>query len=112
MEEAPEGSGGTDFALASLAHVYAITNERTEAIRLLGKLVASARERYVDPFKFAIVYAGPGESAEALGWLERAMAARSPQMVYLTPMSRHFFARLRSEPRYRALLERMRWPTR
>jgi tetratricopeptide (TPR) repeat protein len=108
---AAEGaSGGTDFAVASLAHVYAIAGEREEALRLLAVLVTSSRQRYVDPFKFAIVHAGLGDVDEALRWLERALAVRSPQMVYLAPMSRHFFARLQAEPRYRALRERMRLP--
>jgi TolB-like protein/tRNA A-37 threonylcarbamoyl transferase component Bud32/Tfp pilus assembly protein PilF len=111
LEPATQAFGGTDFALASLAHVYAIADERGEAIRILSWLTETSRRRYVDPFKFAIVHAGLGDAAEALRWLERAYAARSPQMVYLTPMSRHFFTRLRSESGYRALVERMRLPS-
>ena len=110
LQPAEAATAGIDFAIASVAHVYAIAGERGEARRLLAELVTSARQRYVDPFKFAVVHAGLGDVREALRWLERAFDTRSPQMVYLGPMSRHFFARLRSEPRYRALQDRMRLP--
>lgn len=110
LGQAAAASGGIDFALASLAHVYATAGERKDALRILRWLTEASQQRYVDPFKLAIVHAGLGHAADALHWLERAHTVRSPQMVYLLPMARHFFARLRSDVRYRSLLDRMHLP--
>jgi len=64
------------------------------------------KERYVPPTSLAALHAALGETGPALDALERAYAVRDTRLVYMTDDGR--WAVLRSEPRYAALLRRMR----
>ena len=54
----------------------------------------------------ASIYAGLGEKEQALEWLEKAYDERSDLLVYLK-VDPIFDSRLRSEPRFGKLLQRM-----
>jgi eukaryotic-like serine/threonine-protein kinase len=66
-------------------------------------------------FDIAALHAGTGRIADSLDWLERCCDARSGRVIGLntgTPFSRiaQYFDNLRSEPRFLALLRRVRLP--
>lgn len=67
-----------------------------------------ARRRYVDPLPFATLTIGLGEKDQALAWLEKAYEARSSWLIWLgvDPV----YDPLRSDPRFQALLRRMKLP--
>ena len=77
-----------------------------EAEATRARLVQLSRDRYVSPYHVAIACNGLNEPSEAIVWLERALEARDPMMVFLKvePIWRN----LRDGPRFRALLKKMK----
>jgi hypothetical protein len=62
--------------------------------------------RYVPPYASALVHAGLGERDAALAALDRAYDVRDVHLMYLAVDPK--WDDLRSDPRFRALLERCR----
>ena len=77
-----------------------------EARRILRRLEAMARERYVPPYHLAYVYTGLGELDRAMDCLEQAYDERGGG-IYGVKGS-FLFRDLRSHPRFRALLAKIR----
>ncbi len=113
----------TDAAIASLRRADALADGSTQATVLLGavlaqqghteetrrilqRLIAMGKERYVPPTSLAALHAALGETGPALDALERAYAMRDTRLVYMKDDGR--WAVLRNQPRYAALLRRMR----
>jgi len=92
-------------ALRECGFVYARTGREQKARDLLRRLLLDPQ---VSPFQLAVVYDALGSRDDALRWLDRAAEMRSPQMCFLgvTPFSQ----RLREEPRFQDLLQRMNFP--
>jgi len=63
----------------------------------------------VDPQFIAVLHSGLGDTEGALLWLERAYAARSPNLT-IEADGRLWFPELVSDPRYQALRSRSRFP--
>ena len=95
-------------APASLAHAYAISGRRTEALRVLDQLQALSRKGRVDSGMFAMVYAGLGEKNRAFEWLEKGFNER-PSMVEYAPVL-PWLAPLHSDPRFQEFLRKMGLP--
>jgi Flp pilus assembly protein TadD len=94
---------------AGLGHAYAVSGNRTEALKVLEHLKQLSTHAYVAPFNFAVIYVGLGEKDQAFAWLDQAYADRSYYMaVYLTTDPR--LDSLRSEPRFADLLRRVGLP--
>jgi hypothetical protein len=60
---------------------------------------------YVPAEGVAAVYAGLGDRAAALTWLERAADARGVGLIFLA--AEPMYDSLRGEPRYRRVVERI-----
>ncbi len=78
-----------------------------EAERARADLVRLSQDRYVSPYHIAIACIGLNERSEAIAWLERAFEACDPMMVFLHVEPT--WKNLRDEPRFRALLKRMKF---
>jgi serine/threonine-protein kinase len=102
------GTGGPPAWMGRLGYDYAIINRPEDARRILGQLLSLAEQRYVPPTCPAVIYAGLGEKEKALDLLEEAYAKRDVIMVWMKV--RHQFDPLRAEPRFQALLRRMKFP--
>jgi serine/threonine-protein kinase len=89
---------GTALAEHDLGHA-------AESDRALGELAA---ERGASPYLVARVHAWRGDPDRAFEWLERAVARRDPNVgrVKLDP----FLRRIRGDPRYAALLAKIKLP--
>jgi len=98
------GSGA--YSIGMLAWSVARLGRRDEAEPLLRELEASREKGYVSPVAFAMVHIGLGNLQEALDWAERAYEERRGWVVYANVNA--IFDPLRSEPRFQALVERMR----
>lgn len=98
----PNATGGY------LGYLYAVMGKRDEAAKDLARIEEKSKQRYVDPYEFAVVYAGLGDKDTALQWLERAYAERSAEMPNLK--IEILFDSLRSEPRFQDLMRRMNFP--
>jgi tetratricopeptide (TPR) repeat protein len=87
---------------------YALTKwgKNSEARALLNELLKESTETYVPPYNLALVYSGLGEQERAMDYLEKGYAEKDSRMVFLKvePM----WNNLRSVPRFRDLIKRMK----
>jgi TolB-like protein/Tfp pilus assembly protein PilF len=94
--------------LGLLAHAYASSGNKTEALKILDQLKELSRQRYVRPYSFAIVYLGLGDKEEALRWLEKSYQDRGYDIctIKVDP----FLDPLRGDPRFEALVAKVLAP--
>ncbi len=71
-------------------------------------LAARFRASFAAPSDVADLYLDAGDNGQALDWLEKGFDVHDPVLPYLGLP--YFFDRLRSEPRFQALLRRMNLP--
>ncbi|HEX8137031.1 MAG TPA: protein kinase [Pyrinomonadaceae bacterium] len=89
-------------ALTSLGHAYALAGKRSEAEKIVKRLEELSKQHYVSPYHTAVIYAGLGERAQALAWLEKARDERFNWMPFIQvdPV----FDSLRSDPKFADLM--------
>lgn len=92
--------------LAALGHAFAASGDRARARAIRQQLLTQARERFVPPNLFAMIDAALGDSDAAFRSLEVAYDSRSDFLIVLKVEPA--LDPLRSDPRFRRLLERMR----
>ena len=95
------------FVTAFLGYAYGASGDRTRAMAEIEDLKKGALHGYFLPFNLAIVYLGLGDRERALAYLERAYASSSQWMGWLK--EDRMFDPLRSEPRFAALLRKLRF---
>jgi serine/threonine protein kinase/TolB-like protein/Flp pilus assembly protein TadD len=88
-----------------LAYAYAVSGKRDEALKILDEQQRLAKQRYISPYNFAIIYTGLGDKDRAFEYLSRAYE----EGVYVMNQFpvRPLFDSLRSDPRFTDLLRRM-----
>jgi serine/threonine protein kinase/Tfp pilus assembly protein PilF len=110
QEKAVALSEGSLECLPDLGHAYALAGKRAEALKVLGRLEAESKKRYVPSIFFATVYTGLGEKDLAFQWLEKAYQEHDIRLPwFLTDgymSSPDPSSDLRSDPRFRELLKR------
>ena len=104
LADATRLSGGNSKPLSLRGYVLARTGRAAEARGILSLLEARAKERYVPPYAFALVYAGLGDTASVFAWLDKAYAERDVHLMYLTVDAK--WDPYRTDPRFQALLVR------
>jgi TolB-like protein/DNA-binding winged helix-turn-helix (wHTH) protein/Flp pilus assembly protein TadD len=112
IEEFKEGislADGTPSILAGLAHAYAISGRPRDARRVMDRLRALSSRKYVPSYEMAIVYTGLGNQTEAFVWLEKAYRDRDGYLWLWLNLDQRFDS-LRRDPRFGALVDRMRLP--
>ena len=92
-------------AMAALGHALAVAGHRSEAQQVLSQLTELAKQRYVSPYRIAVIYTGLGDKDRALAWLEKAYEHRSIPLVFL--QQEPVFDSLRSDRRFQQLLHRL-----
>ena len=93
-----------------MSALIAVRRGRTEeALRAVSSMIEDANRGEKKAVDIALVYAWLGRKDEAFQWLDRAVRNRENNAndIKLDP----FFAGLRSDPRFPALLQRMGLPT-
>ena len=90
------------YAEAFLGYALAKSGRRAEARSVIDAILRSS----ADPYHIALIHNGLGEPNEALASLEQAYTQRSPGMVFLKAEPK--WNNLRSNPRFRDLLRRLR----
>jgi hypothetical protein len=84
----------------------ALAGQEAEARALLARLQQRATQSYVPPTSVAWIYLGLGEINSAFEWLDRAVEDRDQ---FIMPIKSYwFFDSIRSDPRFAALLRKMR----
>jgi adenylate cyclase len=94
------------FVTGFLGYAYAASGDRAKAQATIAELNQMSSRRFVSPFCTAIVYLGLGDKPRALEGLEKAYEVRS-QWLTLLKVDK-VFDPLRSEPRFIALLKKVR----
>ena len=105
IQKALRMSGENTRVLATLGYAYAVAGQRAKAQQVLTELHGRSKRSYVSPYFLAVVHAGLGENASALDLLERALQERQPYLILLDVEP--VFSKLRAEPRFLALLQRI-----
>jgi len=106
FERAIKMSGNITFARAGLGHLFAISDRKSEARRVVRELKHLANERYVPSYDLAVIHAGLDEKDQAFDCLEKAYQEHSSWMAYLKTEPR--LDPLRSDPRFTDLMRRIR----
>ena len=88
-----------------LAYAYAAAGRRDEALKILNEQQKLAKQRYVSPYNFAIIYTGLGDRDRAFEQLTKCVEQRNLIIFHLKP--RPLFDPLRSDSRYAELLRSM-----
>jgi tetratricopeptide (TPR) repeat protein len=91
-----------------MGYCYAMAGRHDEAQREIGALKVRSESHYVSPMSFAAIYAGLGQDAEALAYLERAVEVRDTSLpVHLLSTE---FDNLRDHPQFQDLRGRIGLP--
>jgi adenylate cyclase len=90
---------------ALLAYTHAAAGNRVEAQRLLEGLLSEAQHPSVPAAAIALIYGQLGDRDNAFRWLDRAVEQRSSFLLFIKVSPR--VDPLRSDPRYRQLLQRI-----
>jgi TolB-like protein len=94
------------FVLGVLAHIYAASGNKTEALKILGQLKELSKQRYVAAYTFALVYLGLGDKEQALHWLEQGYQDRAGADIGWIRVD-HLLDPMHGDPRFEALAERI-----
>jgi tetratricopeptide (TPR) repeat protein len=89
-----------------LAMIYDKLGRHTEAEAMLSRVRSVAGDRFAEGY--ADIYAQWGDTARALDWLDKAMRNRDPYLAYTKVNP--FFDPLINEPRYRAIVQALKFP--
>jgi tetratricopeptide (TPR) repeat protein len=94
--------------LAYLGYAYGASGDRMKAQGILNELIVRSGKQYVSSFAIALVHIGRGEKQAAIERLEQAYREHAFELSHLnlTPA----FDSLRSEPRFRDLVNRLGLP--
>jgi len=98
----------TPMYLAGFAYASALAGRKGEAVRALADLKVLSKTRHVSSGDIAFVHIGLGEPDQALQWLEQAYNKRDEKLIMLKVD--WVFDPLRSDPRFQALLDKMKFP--
>jgi TolB-like protein len=101
---AVELAPGADHLLAWLGFALGVCGRKTEARGVLQQFQRS--ERYILPTNFAHVHLGLGEIDAAFEWFDRAVEEHDQNMMPI--LSYAHFDPLRADPRFAALLRKMK----
>jgi adenylate cyclase len=106
LEKAASLAKDMPFGLGLLGMAYGWEGQKNEAIKVLEKLDSLSDKKYVSPMHKTFVYIGLEEKNKVFEYLDKAYTERDPMLVYakVGPWMDY----CRSDPRYDALLEKMR----
>jgi tetratricopeptide (TPR) repeat protein len=91
---------------AALGDTLASTGRRSDASKILEKLIQRSQHIYVAPLSMALIHAGLGQKDEALELLEKGYAEHDPWLVQFL-RNYHQFDELRPDSRFAELMQRI-----
>jgi TolB-like protein/Tfp pilus assembly protein PilF len=108
LEKGRALAGDVPNILGAMGEIFALSGDAASARGILAQLTARALDSYVPSTCFARVHSGLGEVERALDWLEKGCEQRELPMAMLKVHP--VYDPLRDEPRFQAVVERMRFP--
>ncbi len=106
FEQALRGSDRYSYLVGRLGHAYALAGRTAEARKLLDELLQRGDAPTLSYVHVAYIYAGLGQTQPTLAALEKAFQRRDGDTSFLAVEP--LFDGLRREPRFRALVARLR----
>jgi TolB-like protein/DNA-binding winged helix-turn-helix (wHTH) protein/Tfp pilus assembly protein PilF len=106
LQKALELSPGSPTIMANLARAYVASGNRAGAEKLLGDLKKRSTPIASYSSEIAVIYAALGDKDQAMSWLEKGFEERFNPGVMLRPG----LDPLRSDPRFREMLQRIGLP--
>ncbi len=107
-QRAIDNSKANTLAVAGLGHLHAEAGNRADAMKVLRELNRLSAERYISSYFTAAIYAGLRETDIAIEWLEKAYQEHSYWLISIKVNP--WFDRLRSDPRFKDLEQRIGFP--
>ena len=103
-----EGPGASPEYVAGMGYAYGMAGREAEARAELHRLLTMTEQQFVPHVDIAVVYIGLGESDDAIAQLEMAVEDHEfwAGMLRVDPR----FDRLRQEPRFQDLVNRLGFP--
>jgi TolB-like protein/Flp pilus assembly protein TadD len=89
----------------ALGRTFALAGRKKQAIEVLRKLEAYAKERYVSPLEFAWIQFGLGETDLGFRWLQKALEDRSFDLISIKVDPR--FDTLKDDARFETIVRRL-----
>ena len=108
FRKAIEISDGSPNVKSHLAYALARAGKRDEAVKLINELKQKGVHEHINAFHFAVPYIGLGDKDEAFFWLGKGVDEGSIGFAQLDVHP--WFDDLRSDPRFTALLNRVKPP--
>jgi serine/threonine-protein kinase len=105
LEQAYELSGQVPLLLGPLGSCYGRSGDKEKALSLVDGLNEAAKQAYVAPISWVMLYLGVGDIEKAFEWLEKAAEARDVLLCYLKVGP--IYDSIRDDPRYSDLLQRV-----
>jgi Flp pilus assembly protein TadD len=96
-------SGDNEIFTANLAHAYASSGRREEALKMVKDLEDRQSQHSSTDANIALIYVGLGDRDQAMIWLDKAYQARFNPSILLRPA----WDPLRSDARFQDLLRRI-----
>ncbi len=101
-----QAAGGSTYVLGMRGYLAAKRGDRAEAQRLLQQLLSTqANGAYLSPMHPAMIYAGLGDKANAMAWLQKAYDARDEVCLILDIDPT--WDDMRDDPAFKALVARI-----
>jgi adenylate cyclase len=98
-----ELSKRSGWALLELAYVYAVAGNHAESDRIVDEVISGSGE--FSPYDMATIRAAWHDTDGAMPWLEKAIAARSVDVILIRVDPR--LDNIRSDPRFKQILARV-----
>jgi tetratricopeptide (TPR) repeat protein len=98
--------GENSFVLTQRGRAFALMGRRVDALKIIDRLRALSRDRYIPPSQLALIYASLRENKLALDWLEEAIDQQDLLLGFMNVEPA--YKELHSDPRFVQLLRRIR----
>ena len=95
------------WTAAFIGSTYAKSGKKGKAREMIAQLIEQSKEKYVRPSAISAIYFALGEYEKAFDWLDVGFEERDPVMPWIRFVVPDEDG-LRSHPRYRAILNKMR----
>ena len=108
LEKALAPSGNWICLIAELGCAYADLGDKARAHEMIEQLKQRSKTEFLDAFLVAQIYMHLDDRDNAFAWLDKAIAERSTEMVWIKVEPK--CDRLHSDPRFAQILRRMNLP--